>query len=262
MAKFCNQCGTALVDGKCPKCSIKKEKVENPEEVVEENVLTEYVDLIKGMFKKPVETIKNNIEESNFTVGILSLIICAIVFGIFMQSLVSNLFSKMGLDLSIANAGIVSINSRLARTGLILPTLSLIGIKMAILFALGSLMLAGIIYFIHAIIYKKKINFKKIMIMIGIIEIPFTIILLVAIITSFIHFVLALIILVIGISILMVHLHQGILLLSKMSKTQTIYTIAICIGLSIIAFLMAIATTLFISMIIMSLQATGTSLGL
>lgn len=62
MAKFCNKCGKPLVDGICPDCSKKDEKKERTEvEASESNLLTDYLDILKGMFTSPVKTMEKNI---------------------------------------------------------------------------------------------------------------------------------------------------------------------------------------------------------
>ena len=255
MAKFCNKCGKPLVDGICPDCSKKDEQKERTEvEASESNLLTDYLDILKGMFTSPVKTMEKNITEKNFPIGILSIVICSVLFGIFMHVLISNIFSSVGLDMSIISAGIESLNAKIAAMGVSFPTLGSIGVKMAIFFALASVIMAGLIYLMNSIIFKKKLDFKKIITMIGIIEITFSVCLLVAIIASFIHYVLAFIIIIVAIAILLVHLHQGILVIATMTKTQTFYTIALCVGLAIIAFILAFVTTLMALILALAMQ--------
>ena len=56
MAKFCNKCGKALVDGICPDCS-KKEEVKE-EQTTTSNLGNALLDIIKNIWKKPIETIE------------------------------------------------------------------------------------------------------------------------------------------------------------------------------------------------------------
>ena len=76
--------------------------------------------------------------------------------------------------MSIISAGIESLNTKIAAMGVSFPTLGSIGVKMAIFFALASVIMAGLIYLMNSIIFKKKLDFKKIITMIGIIEITFS----------------------------------------------------------------------------------------
>ena len=54
MAKFCTKCGSKLVDGKCPNCENKTTEVTTGFD------FNELVSAVKGMFTKPVDTIKYN----------------------------------------------------------------------------------------------------------------------------------------------------------------------------------------------------------
>ena len=72
MAKFCTKCGKSLQDGKPCSCTVKKEKeiavkmqVDEDEEEIDESkvgsMLDDFMAIIKGMFKKPVNTIEKNL---------------------------------------------------------------------------------------------------------------------------------------------------------------------------------------------------------
>ena len=50
MAKFCTKCGKPLKDGK--PCDCEKESVSN------DNVVGDYLDILKGMFKNPSKVLK------------------------------------------------------------------------------------------------------------------------------------------------------------------------------------------------------------
>ena len=248
MAKFCNKCGTPLVDGKCPNCEseVKEEKIKDSEDKksvsTEENILTEYFEILKGMFTKPVQTIKKYATEKNLALGIGSIVICSILFGVLIHVLLSNIFSSVGLDLSVISSMIEMLNTQLATTGISLPVIGSTGVKMAIMFALASVIMAGLIYLMHVVIFKKKLDFKKIITMIGVIEVSFSAFLLVATIASFIHYVLGIIITIFAIGFFLVQFHQGILAIALTNRTQTIYTIALCVGIAIIAFILAFVT--------------------
>ncbi len=262
MAKFCNKCGTPLEDGKCPNCDKEKKKEIEPEKKVEkkvqreveeqeekeeksevaDNLLSEYVDILKGMFTKPVSTLKNYITEKNFPIGIGSIVVCAILFGILIEVLLGRIFNSIGLNLSMINNMINQINTLIAKEGITIisiPTLEGTGIKLGLMFAVASFVIAGVIYVMHTVIFKKKLDFKKIITMIGIVEIPFSLFLLVSIILSFIHYALGIIFVILAFAYLLVQFHQGVLAITRIDKTKTVYTIAVCILLAIIAFILS-----------------------
>lgn len=57
------------------------------------------------------------------------MVICAILFGIFIHVLLSNIFSSVGMDLSVISTMMEQLNTQIAATGLSLPSLSNVGIK-------------------------------------------------------------------------------------------------------------------------------------
>ena len=97
MAKFCTKCGKKLEDGQVCDCEKKKAgaKAAKTEEKV---VATEtapttgidfnwyansYLDIIKGLFTKPVDAIKKYATSKNLGLGLVSMVIACIVMGIF-----------------------------------------------------------------------------------------------------------------------------------------------------------------------------------
>ena len=74
MAKFCTKCGSKLVDGKCPNCENKKSEV--PTTGFDMN---EMIEVVKGMFTKPVDTIKEVVENENITISSILIGINAII---------------------------------------------------------------------------------------------------------------------------------------------------------------------------------------
>ena len=53
MAKFCTKCGKKLEEGKT--CDCEKTTVVN------NNMVNDYMEVLKGMFTKPLDTMKKNI---------------------------------------------------------------------------------------------------------------------------------------------------------------------------------------------------------
>ena len=259
MAKFCNKCGKPLVDGKCPDCENKKEEKKEIEvETVENNLLTEYFEILKGMFTHPVATIENYATAKTLPIGIASIIICSILFGIFVEVLLGRIFSSVGLDLSVINTMIEQINALLVKQGITafsIPSFAGTGIKLILMFGIASVIMAGIIYLMHVVVFKRKLDFKQIIAMIGIVEIPFSVLLLAGMILSFIHYVLGFIVIIFAIIFFLVQFHQGILAISTTNKTQTIYTIALCVGIAIIAFILAFFVVILCAIIAFSIGA-------
>ena len=91
MAKFCTKCGTALENEKCPKCDVEQ-KAEVKEEVKTTKTSTETVDfkesfmdclnILKKVFIKPAETVKEFVTDNKFATGIIMILITALLAGV------------------------------------------------------------------------------------------------------------------------------------------------------------------------------------
>ncbi len=88
MAKFCTKCGSPLEDGKQCKCErkeVKKVSCNFGE------LLKEYLDVVKSMFKNPIDTLKEKKDESNFNLALISICITSIILGLVMCFTVKNI---------------------------------------------------------------------------------------------------------------------------------------------------------------------------
>ena len=100
MAKFCTKCGTALENGKCPKC--KEEKTTNTveKEVVEVETVDikqsfmDCLDVFKKIFTKPFEAIKEFITDNKFVAGIIMIVAAAISAGLYKIATLKNIYDS------------------------------------------------------------------------------------------------------------------------------------------------------------------------
>jgi len=81
MAKFCTKCGAKLVDGACPNCKDGKEQMEEKKGMTFQP--EEIINTIKGMFTKPIDTMKEVIEGENVTLSLIFLGINALFIALF-----------------------------------------------------------------------------------------------------------------------------------------------------------------------------------
>ena len=121
MAKFCTKCGKPLKDGK--PCDCEKESVSN------DNVVGDYLDILKGMFKNPSKVLKNEADEKNLTFSLGSIVVNAIIFGLTINFLLNNIFAKAGLDLSSITDSIGSIANQLSSFGVNMSSIVFIAEK-------------------------------------------------------------------------------------------------------------------------------------
>lgn len=86
MAKFCTKCGSPLENGKCPKCSGKETTVAKTETIEAIDIKQSFMDclnILKKVFIKPVETVKEFVSDNKFVTGIIMIVITAIFAGLY-----------------------------------------------------------------------------------------------------------------------------------------------------------------------------------
>ena len=65
MAKFCTKCGKKLEEGKV--CDCEKTTSESVKTAVaNNNMVNDYIEVLKGMFTKPLDTMKDYAKKSKF----------------------------------------------------------------------------------------------------------------------------------------------------------------------------------------------------
>lgn len=277
MAKFCTKCGKPLVDGKPCDCSkakekeeksikkeevvIKEEEAENDEEETTSqvgNAINDFIDIIKGMLKKPTETITKYLNIKYFNIAIVSICLNAILFGVFTHVFVDNCLKKFGYSLSNIQALIQAATSEISDLGIPININTNIGLTFGICMAVVSAIIIFVMYLMHTQVYKKKLNIKKIVVLVGICEAFLSAGFLLAIIGSFINYFVALIIFTIGILIFFIHLYQGYMQMTKTTKDQSMYSYICSIIISAVGFVIVFVLMLAICFICMGMSMYAT----
>ena len=83
MAKFCIHCGKKLKDGEVCDCMANVQVQTN-------DLGTNLIDVLKGMFMKPIDTIKSYTEEKHFNLALVLVGILSLSTALFMMSLIKN----------------------------------------------------------------------------------------------------------------------------------------------------------------------------
>lgn len=242
MAKFCTKCGKPLQDGKPCSCTVKKEKeiavkmqVDEDEEEIDESkvgsMLDDFMVVIKGMFKKPVNTIEKNLNVKNYNLALVSIVINLVLFGLLGHVFIDNCLKNVGFSLNNVEGLISGIDENITS----MNNLN-IGLKCGIGMGVVSLCMIGILYLMHNEVYKKKINVKKIMVLVGITEVFLSVGYLLSMVVSFISLFLALVVFIAFTIIFFVYLYQGYLLLAKTKKSQSIYSYIAGMVIPVVAF--------------------------
>ena len=242
MAKFCTKCGKPLQDGKPCSCTAKEEKkisvkmqaAEDEEEKDDSkfgSMLDDFIAIIKGMFKKPVNTIEKYSSVKNYNLALVSIVINLVLFGLLGHVFIDNCLKNVGFSLNNIEGLISGIDENITS----MNNLN-IGLKCGIGMGIVSLCMIGVLYLMHNEVYKKKINIKKIIVLIGITEVFLSVGYLLSMIVSFISLFLALVVFIAFIIIFFIYLYQGYLLLAKTKKSQTIYSYIAGMVIPVVAF--------------------------
>ena len=248
MAKFCTKCGKPLKDGKPCDCE-KNVKEEQEFNANANTIITDCLNILKGMLKKPSKTLKDNSNEDNFNLSLISIVINAIVFGLTIHFLISNIFSKAGLNLSNITNSLNNASTQLTSLGINMNFNTDYGLTSGIFMFVMSIVIIGLLYVMHSVIFKKSINYKEIISLVGISELFFTVGLLITFILSFISPLLALLLLVIIAIYFVVNIHQGMIEISSLNNNKVIYSVAVSIAIPVILFLSIFVTMLSVEII-------------
>ena len=212
MAKFCTKCGKKLEDGKpcdCCKKEVKKEVVvESKTNGFDFNeCVNSYIEIVKGVFVKPIDTIKKFATSSNFVLGLIALAI--------------NCIAKESINLISSFTG--GYSSLLAMSSSIdVPFMKtfLYGILfMAVGFSVTALM----IYVMVGVIFKDKIDMKKAFSLVGVCSVFTTVTTVVSIILNYISIKLMMVVLLISGIFYLTHLYQGVQETTEVDKNKLAY---------------------------------------
>ncbi len=260
MAKFCSKCGRPLVEGVPCECEKQQEvvqnaQVENEPKVETAQVKTEvnneqkveneqtagneepsvvgiffrqYVDTVKGMFKSPIETIKK--QSKNFYLGIIGIVITTILFGILMNGYIDHILSEFGISLAVVNTAVTT----LAKYGINLKIGNL-GLKFGIAMFVMSAIMVGIVFVMTNYVYKKKLDIKDCVAVIGTCEIFLTIGIVIAFVISYLSLLLSGLVMLLFTLAFFIHIQVALTQVSELTKTQVIYTVFATIFIPFIA---------------------------
>lgn len=255
MAKFCTKCGKPLEEGKVCDCS--KEETKEKEEVsssVSANIANDYFEILKGMFAKPLTTIKKYSKDKHFILGLISIAITALIFGLLSHLLANGILKKVGLNLKLVSTAIDAIKMELGPIGASSININThVGLTAGFVTLALPFVVAGIIWFINSVIFKKNISFKKIIAMIGVCEIFYSVCLLGILIFSLISVGFAAFILLCASLVFFTYLHQGIVEISDVNNDKLIYTITFSIVIPVMAIVSVIVLVYFGNIMISTL---------
>ena len=206
MAKFCIHCGKKLKDGEVCDCMANVQVQTN-------DLGTNLIDVLKGMFMKPIDTIKSYTDEKHFNLALVLVGILSLSTALFMMSLIKNVAematSSMG---GLTLYAMSSVSSQI-------PYLQIffIGLISVIAFAF---IYTGLLYLVNSVMFKGERSFKKVFTMYGVNSVVTSVTLLVTAIFMFINVFLGLLVLVLGSMLNMVYVYKGIERLGVKDKNK------------------------------------------
>ena len=206
MAKFCIHCGKKLKDGEVCDCMANVQVQTN-------DLGTNLIDVLKGMFMKPIDTIKSYTEEKHFNLALVLVGILSLSTALFMMSLIKNV-----AEMAISSMGGLTLYAMTSVSSQI-PYLQIffIGLISVIAFAF---IYTGLLYLVNSVMFKGERSFKKVFTMYGVNSVVTSVTLLVTAIFMFINVFLGLLVLVLGSMLNMVYVYKGIERLGVKDKNK------------------------------------------
>ena len=211
MAKYCTKCGKKLEAGKTCDCS-KKEKVIN-----NNDLLNDYIDALKGIITKPVDTMKKYTKSSKFNLALIMLAINVIISGSFVYLFVK----EFAQDIYKLIFGSYSSLLTTAVPNTEIP-ISIFFYSL-ILMALYYLAFAGLLHLICGPIMKKDSDIKEVIGLMGVNAAFTTITTLLALLFIFINIQISLVILALGGVIFLFNIYRGFTEITKVDKNKMTY---------------------------------------
>lgn len=225
MAKFCTKCGKKLEEGKKCDCEAQKEKVVEKVEKQENTSTTSnfdikscfdsYVEILKNIFTKPVDTIKKFATEDNFILGLIAILLNSLVTGLLIYFI-----AKESVGAITAGMGYSSLFLGLATFEIPFLKVVLYGTTFMVV---NFFMTALLLFVLTNPILKDNLSFKKATSLVGVCSIITTVTTLGAILLTFISMQLAIYFILIAAILYFTHLYQGIVEMTNIDKNKLAY---------------------------------------
>ncbi len=186
--------------------------------------INSYVDMVKGIFTRPIDTIQKYAKTEHFVLGIIAMILNCIISGIFLFCLCKEAmgaFSSLmgGYDYLMSSATMEVPFFKTFLYGILF---------MAVGFSVTALM----IYVIANVIFKDQIDIKSAFTLVGVCSVFTTITTIVCIILTYISMKLMIIVLLLAGIFYLTYLYQGIAESTKLDKNKLAYVFVPAIGIA------------------------------
>ena len=217
MAKFCTKCGKKLEEGEVCTCSQNTVKTNTTAagSIDVNQGFNDYLNIIKGIFTRPSDTIKEYAKGDKFLLGIVAIIINCLVSGLFFYFFIDNAMKSVG--------GMFGMGSLMGIGGYSLPFGRIF--FMGLLFMVFWFAVCALVLFVIANpILKDKMDIKTSFALVGVCSIFTTLTTVAALILTFLSVKFAIIVLLLGAIFYLTHLYQGLSDITNINKNKLVYT--------------------------------------
>ncbi len=227
MAKFCTKCGKKLEEGEVCNCSantVKTSTTASSGNVDINQGFNDYVNIIKGIFTHPSDTIKEYAKGNKFLLGIIAIVINCLISGVFFYFFIDKAFgSAMGM--------FGGYGSLMSSSSVSLPFGRIF--FMGLLFMVFWFAVCALVLFVIANpILKDKMDIKTSFALVGVCSIFTTLTTVVALIFTFMSVKIAIIVLLLGAIFYLTHLYQGLSDITSINKNKLVYTFVPAVALA------------------------------
>ena len=236
MAKFCTKCGKSLEEGMVCDCqqaqqvkpnvevaapaqdqtqvSVSQPKSNNVNGFDFNKYLNDYIEVLKGVFVKPIDTINKFSASSYFLLAIIAMAINCIISGVLFYCVYSEsigVFSSMMGGFGSLLSG--SFEVPFFKTFF----------QGFIYMAAGFSVMALMIYVMNSVVFKDKVDIKKVFALVGTVSVFTTITTAACIALNYISMKIMFVVLILGAIFYLTYLYQGISEISKVNKNKLAY---------------------------------------
>lgn len=230
MAKFCTKCGRKLEEGEVCNCSQNNVSAQSTSTTSTAGSIdinegfNDYLNIIKGIFTRPSDTIKEYAKGDKFLLGIIAIVINCLISGVFFYFFVDKAFgSAMGI--------FGGYGSLMSSAGMSLPFGRIF--FMGLLFMVFWFAVCALVLFVIANpILKDKMDIKTSFALVGVCSIFTTLTTIVALILTFMSVKFAFIVLLLGAIFYLTHLYQGLSDITNINKNKLVYTFIPAVALA------------------------------
>ena len=223
MAKFCIYCGKKLEENEvcdCQKTTITSQK---------ENLMTNLLEVFKGLFVKPMDILKKYTNSNSFGLGLILIGIFAVVTSLFALSVANNAYSLIMSSIGISNYSVLNYGL----SSVDVPYLKIFFTTLVVVIILVFIY-TGLLYLVNAVIFKGDKDYKKTFSMYAINTAILSVALFVSTIFMFVHVTIGLIILFMGLLLKSVYQIKSLNLLGVKDENKHGYIYVLTIILSYI----------------------------